>query len=207
MEIYSHSFAAHGFPPLPEYEEPLVSPLSRPDIAAEYPLVLTNAKFTTYIHSQLRGLASLRKASPDPTADIHPETAKPYGITDKEWMIIESPARLDSRQSARHRRHRTGCGVLPAWLVAGMQRAGAARLRFLRCGLSQSKFAYRLGCLRSDQRLAAAPLLSLPRALSGVESSTSSPTTPRSRGCAGLGQCCFSQARTSSAFLSGGKTG
>src|SRR5262245_27275308 len=61
VELYSHTFAAHGFPPLPEYEEPLISPVSRPDIAAEYPLVLTNAKFTTYIHSQLRGLSSLRK--------------------------------------------------------------------------------------------------------------------------------------------------
>ena len=43
--------------------------MSRPDIAAEYPLVLTNAKFTTFIHSQLRGLPSLRKTSPEPTAE------------------------------------------------------------------------------------------------------------------------------------------
>lgn len=91
VELYSHSFAAHGFPPLPQYEEPLISPVSRPDIAAEYPLVLTNAKFTTYIHSQLRGLSTLRKSSPEPTADIHPDTAKPYGIKDKQWMIVESP--------------------------------------------------------------------------------------------------------------------
>ena len=91
VELYSHSFAAHGFPALPEYEEPLISPVSRPDIAGEYPLVLTNAKFTTYIHSQLRGLSSLRKAAPEPAADIHPQTAEPYGIKDKEWMIIESP--------------------------------------------------------------------------------------------------------------------
>ena len=91
VELYSHSFAAHGFPPLPEYVEPLISPVSRPDLAREYPLVLTNAKFTTYIHSQLRGLSSLRKTSPEPTADIHPQTAEPYGIKNKAWMIIESP--------------------------------------------------------------------------------------------------------------------
>jgi anaerobic selenocysteine-containing dehydrogenase len=91
VELYSHTFAAHGFTPLPEYVEPLISPVSRPDVAAEFPLVLTNAKFTTYIHSQLRGLPSLRKTFPDPVADIHPETAKPYGIKDKEWMIVESP--------------------------------------------------------------------------------------------------------------------
>jgi anaerobic selenocysteine-containing dehydrogenase len=91
VAIYSHSFAAHGFPPLPLYEEPLMSPVSRPDIAAEYPLVLTNAKFTAYIHSQLRVLPSLRKNTPEPSADIHPETAALYGIEDKKWLSIESP--------------------------------------------------------------------------------------------------------------------
>ncbi|HUC99341.1 MAG TPA: molybdopterin-dependent oxidoreductase [Candidatus Polarisedimenticolaceae bacterium] len=91
VAIYSHAFASHGFSPLPEYVEPLVSPLSRSDLADEYPLVLTNAKFTTYIHSQLRGLSSLRKTSPEPTADIHPDTAVPYGIKNRDWMIIESP--------------------------------------------------------------------------------------------------------------------
>jgi anaerobic selenocysteine-containing dehydrogenase len=91
VALYSHAFAAHGFAPLPEYTEPMISPVTRPDIAAEYPLVLTNAKFTTFIHSQLRGLPSLRKAAPYPTADIHPETAQHYGIEDKAWMIIESP--------------------------------------------------------------------------------------------------------------------
>ncbi|HUK40438.1 MAG TPA: molybdopterin-dependent oxidoreductase, partial [Candidatus Acidoferrales bacterium] len=107
VELYSHTFAAHGFPPLPEYQEPLISPVSRPDIAAEYPLVLTNAKFTTFIHSQLRGLPSLRKASPEPTADIHPDTAKPYGIKNKEWMIVESP-----RGSIRAKAHVTD-GITP----------------------------------------------------------------------------------------------
>jgi anaerobic selenocysteine-containing dehydrogenase len=91
VAIYCHAFAAHGYPALPEYVEPLISPLSRPDVAADYPLVLTNAKFTTYIHSQLRGLSSLRKVSPHPNADIHPETAARYGIVDKNWMNIESP--------------------------------------------------------------------------------------------------------------------
>src|SRR6185295_16985242 len=91
VAVYSHTFAAHGFAPLPEYIEPMVSPVSRPDVAKDYPLVLTNAKFTTYIHSQLRGLTSLRKVSPHPSADIHPETASRYGITNKSWMVIESP--------------------------------------------------------------------------------------------------------------------
>ena len=91
VELYSHVFAANGYPAMPEYIEPAISPVSRPDVAAEFPLVLTNAKFTTFVHSQQRALPSLRKASPQPTADIHPETALRYGVKHKEWMIVESP--------------------------------------------------------------------------------------------------------------------
>jgi anaerobic selenocysteine-containing dehydrogenase len=91
VELYSTTFAAHGFPALPQYEEPAMSPLSKPDIARDYPLVLTNAKFTTFVHSQQRALPSLRKTSPDPTAELHPETASQYGITNKAWMIVETP--------------------------------------------------------------------------------------------------------------------
>ena len=71
--------------------EPAVSPLSRPDLAKEFPLILTNAKFTTFVHSQQRALPSLRKASPEPSADIHPETALRFGVKNKEWMMVESP--------------------------------------------------------------------------------------------------------------------
>ncbi len=91
VEIYSHAYDAHNYPPLPEYEEPATSPIRRPDLAQDYPLVLTNAKFTTFIHSQQRALKSLRKASPDPTAEIHPETAALYGIKNKDWIVVESP--------------------------------------------------------------------------------------------------------------------
>ena len=91
VELYCHPFATNGIPALPEYVEPALSPISRPDIAADFPLVLTNAKFTTFVHSQQRALASLRRASPQPSADIHPETAARYGIENKTWMIVESP--------------------------------------------------------------------------------------------------------------------
>ncbi len=36
-------------------------------------------------------MPTLRKASPEPAADIHPATAARYGIRHKEWMIVESP--------------------------------------------------------------------------------------------------------------------
>jgi anaerobic selenocysteine-containing dehydrogenase len=90
-ELYCHKFATYGYPTMPEYVEPALSPVSRPEIAADYPLVLTNAKFTTFVHSQQRALSSLRKAAPEPTADIHPDSAARFGIANKQWMIVESP--------------------------------------------------------------------------------------------------------------------
>jgi anaerobic selenocysteine-containing dehydrogenase len=91
VELYSLKFSAHGYPSMPEYVESAVTPVSRPELAADYPLVLTNAKFTTYVHSQQRALPSLRKAAPEPTADIHPDSAARFGVTNKQWMIVESP--------------------------------------------------------------------------------------------------------------------
>ncbi len=91
VELYCHKFAAAGYPALPEYIEPALSPVSRPDVAADFPLVLTNAKNTTFVHSQQRALTSLRKALPEPSADVHPETALRYGIKNKEWMTVETP--------------------------------------------------------------------------------------------------------------------
>jgi anaerobic selenocysteine-containing dehydrogenase len=91
VELYCHPFEAHGYPAMPEYVEPAVSPVSQPAIAADYPLILTNAKFTSFVHSQQRALTSLRKSAPEPSADIHPETAARYGIKNKEWILVESP--------------------------------------------------------------------------------------------------------------------
>ncbi len=93
VELYSHTFAENGFSALPEYVEPALSPFSRPELRSEYPLVLTNAKITTFVHSQLRALPSLRKVSPEPQVEIHPETARQYGIKKGDWVIIETPKR------------------------------------------------------------------------------------------------------------------
>jgi anaerobic selenocysteine-containing dehydrogenase len=92
VELYGTRFADHGLPPLPEYVEPALSPVSAPEVAARYPLVLTNAKRAQYLHSQHRGLPSLRKTAANPTAELHPDTAGRYGIRDGEWVVIETPS-------------------------------------------------------------------------------------------------------------------
>jgi anaerobic selenocysteine-containing dehydrogenase len=91
VELYSETFLEHGYAPLPEYREPLVGPLARPDLAARYPLVLTSIKHTLFCESQHRALPSLRKRAPHPEVELHPETAKARGIAAGDWVAIETP--------------------------------------------------------------------------------------------------------------------
>jgi len=48
--------AGARLPPLPEYEEPLVSPVSRPDLASRYPLISPAPSTRCFAKSQHRGL-------------------------------------------------------------------------------------------------------------------------------------------------------
>jgi anaerobic selenocysteine-containing dehydrogenase len=91
IELYSQRMLEHGYLPLPDYEEPLVSPLSRPDLAERYPLVLTSAKNTLFCETQHRGLPSLRRQAMDPEVELHPLTAAERNIHAGDWVRIETP--------------------------------------------------------------------------------------------------------------------
>ncbi|MDX6646847.1 MAG: hypothetical protein QOK40_2574 [Miltoncostaeaceae bacterium] len=91
VELYSEALAEHGHSPLPAFEEPRVSPRSRPDLAAEFPLVLTCAKLLRFCESQHRNVASLRRGQPDPQVEIHPETARARGIAAGDWVRVTTP--------------------------------------------------------------------------------------------------------------------
>jgi len=90
VEIYSEKLKKMGFDPLPYYREPQETPLSAPDMAKDYPLVLTNWKAEKYRHSQDRYVPSLRRLQPEPLCEISPETAEEFGIKDGDWMYIEN---------------------------------------------------------------------------------------------------------------------
>jgi anaerobic selenocysteine-containing dehydrogenase len=91
IELYSETLLEHGYPPLPEYEEPLIGPLSRPDLAERYPLILTSAKHTQFCQSQHHALPSLRRRAPDPEVELHPAAAADRGIQAGDWVTIETP--------------------------------------------------------------------------------------------------------------------
>jgi len=91
VEIYATRFLEHGYAPLPDYVEPAVSPLSRPDLSARYPLVLTSGKVVQFCHSQHRNVPGLRRHSPDPVVELHPNAAATRGIVDGAWVVVETP--------------------------------------------------------------------------------------------------------------------
>jgi anaerobic selenocysteine-containing dehydrogenase len=91
IELYSTRLEDMGYAPLPYYEEPPESPVSTPEVAKDYPLVLTTGgRIPFYFNSEHRQLPRLRKARRDPQAEIHPETAARFGIANGDWMTIET---------------------------------------------------------------------------------------------------------------------
>lgn len=84
VELYLSKAGDFGLSPLPQF-----AGLPKED-DPQYPLVLTSSKSPYYLHSSYRWLEGLRKRSPDPVAEIHPETASEYGIGDGEVVVVET---------------------------------------------------------------------------------------------------------------------
>lgn len=91
IELYAEPFLDIGEPPLPTFLEPALSPRSRPDLADEYPLVLTCAKALHFCETQHRQVAALRRRIPDPLVDLHPDAAAARGIAKGDWVGVRTP--------------------------------------------------------------------------------------------------------------------
>ena len=101
LELYSTVLEEMGYDPLPYFTEPGESPYSTPELAEEYPLVLTSGyRQPFYFLSQYRNIPWLRSFGVYPVVQINPETGRKLGIEDGDWVWIESP-RGRIRQVAR----------------------------------------------------------------------------------------------------------
>ena len=89
IEASSILYASWGEDPLPYYEEPNYSPISRPQDAEKYPLISTSGsrRYSSF-HSEHRQVPSLRQIDPWPWVQINPETAKEYGVTEGDWCEV-----------------------------------------------------------------------------------------------------------------------
>jgi anaerobic selenocysteine-containing dehydrogenase len=92
FEFYSTVMEQEGRPPLPIYVEPPLSPVATPELFQEYPFILmSGTKKLEFFHSEMHQVQSLRKMHPDPIVEIHPVAAARLGISDKDWVCLESP--------------------------------------------------------------------------------------------------------------------
>ncbi|MFW6105239.1 MAG: molybdopterin-containing oxidoreductase family protein [Chloroflexota bacterium] len=92
VELYCTMFEKWGYDPLPTYKEVPESPISKPELAKEYPYILiTGPRSPVFFHSEHRMIPWLRECHPDPIIEIHPDTAKKHGIEEGDWVYIETP--------------------------------------------------------------------------------------------------------------------
>jgi len=92
FELVSQVLVKAGFDGLPTYKEPLESPVSAPDLAKKYPLILnTGSREPMFIHSRHRNNVFLRELQPEPKLDINPKDAAARGIKHWDDVILEGP--------------------------------------------------------------------------------------------------------------------
>ena len=89
VELYSTVLAGAGYDPVPSYQEPEESPVSMPEVAKDYPLILdAGRRVAVYTHSRHRNIPRLREVEPEPVAEIHPSTVGMYGIDDGDRIEV-----------------------------------------------------------------------------------------------------------------------
>lgn len=83
-----------GFEALPSFREPAMSPISQPEIAREYPFVLSvGARKPMFQHSRTFRIPWIRQFAPDPVCDMNPADAKRAGIAEGEEVELMTPER------------------------------------------------------------------------------------------------------------------
>jgi len=122
VEFYSHILDAYGHDPLPEFVEPSESPVSTPELAQRFPLVLNGGRrVAVYTHSRHRNLPSLRAREPHPLAELHPETATLAGVEDGDWITVETlRGSVKTRARVTETIHPGVVGMLHGWEEANV---------------------------------------------------------------------------------------
>ncbi|MGD8228171.1 MAG: molybdopterin-dependent oxidoreductase [Desulfobacteraceae bacterium] len=92
MELASTIMEEANLDSLPTFKEPKLSPRSTPEVAKDFPLILTTgARLSMYIHSRTFRLSWTRGLRPDPMLDINPIDADERGISQGNWVTLSTP--------------------------------------------------------------------------------------------------------------------
>ncbi|MDR1874784.1 MAG: molybdopterin-dependent oxidoreductase [Synergistaceae bacterium] len=91
FEFCSNEIAQLGGDPLPFWQEPPLTPISRPELGREYPYILmTGGRRQQYFISNNRQIKSLRRQYPFPLVRMHPHTAAENGVAEGDWIYIRT---------------------------------------------------------------------------------------------------------------------
>ncbi len=91
VELKSSVFEEFGLPGFPQYIGPAENETDDPEVAAEYPIVLTTGGgFMPFHHSEHFNNPIIRYIKPDPYFTIHPELAGKLDIEHGDWCWIET---------------------------------------------------------------------------------------------------------------------
>ena len=89
VEFDSELLKKYGFDGLPIYKEPTESPISTPELAKEYPLILnTGSRAPMYTHSKQRNVPWLHELMPEPIIRLNPVAAEARGIADGDMVQL-----------------------------------------------------------------------------------------------------------------------
>jgi anaerobic selenocysteine-containing dehydrogenase len=87
-ELYSERMQADGFDPLPTYTPPHEDPLTRPVLAAKYPLQLVSPPRPQFLNSTFANSPPHRRGAGDPTIELAAEDARMRNLVDGQWVEV-----------------------------------------------------------------------------------------------------------------------
>ncbi len=92
VDLFSPSFEAHGYNPIPSYKDPAGEPLSGKDISAKgFSLLGTSRRPAEFVHTKFKNLKALTRAYPGPLVWIHPQDASDRDIREGDEIEVISP--------------------------------------------------------------------------------------------------------------------
>lgn len=91
IELYSLACQAWGIFPMPEYTEPIQSPVNTPELFEKYPLILNSGvRSYEFFHSEHRQLETMREFHPWPQVCMNQNVAERFGIQEGQWTWVEN---------------------------------------------------------------------------------------------------------------------
>lgn len=90
VDLYCERLHQTGANPVPDYEEPVESPVRTPELAKKYPLSMISRHSRFSMHSMDYRNPVLQKVNPKPLLDIHPMDAQERGIKNGDQVLVKN---------------------------------------------------------------------------------------------------------------------